>query len=290
MINEKIILKLTNPTSFERGFKYYQKGRVTAYKNENNIISATVIGTGYYESLIDLSNLKAECDCPAYSNNLLCKHLVALLFTYMSGEIKSKSLPKVKGKIKQPEGDKDKDLSQIIDKFSKEEIVYHLKRIDADYGIITDYLSRLLLSEKSIDYSMMRKTIRSRVNYFSKGGYINNYFRKMMEAQYDILSLTDSLPNSKSSSEFLLETAYWINEKLDVIDDSDGISIRHSVDQFPIRIPGVWVPPRPGKFSQRRHMEQTADASDAASLGRRVMRPSVAVFRGLPVIRRWWSG
>lgn len=223
MINEKIILKLTNPTSFERGFKYYQKGRVTAYKNENNIISATVIGTDYYESLIDLSNLKAECNCPAYSNNLLCKHLVAILFTYMSGEIKSKSLPKVKGKIKQPEGDNDKDLSQILDKFSKEEIVYHLKRIDADYGLIADYFDRLLLSEKSIDYSMMRKTIRSKVNYFSKRGYINNYFRKMMEAQYDILSLTDSLPNSKGSSEFLLETAYWINEKLDVIDDSDGI-------------------------------------------------------------------
>ncbi|MBI1937314.1 MAG: SWIM zinc finger family protein [Ignavibacteriales bacterium] len=223
MINEKIILKLTNPASFERGYKYYQKGRVTAYKNENNIISATVIGTDNYESLIDLSNLKAECDCPAYSNNLLCKHLVALLFTYMSGEIKSKSLPKIKGKIKQPEGDNDKDLSQILYKFSKEEIVYHLKRIDADYGIIADYFDRLLLSEKSIDYSMMRKAIRSKVNYFSKHGYINNYFRKMMEAQYDILSLTDSLPNSKASSEFLLETAYWINEKLDVIDDSDGI-------------------------------------------------------------------
>ena len=145
MINENIISRLTNPVSYERGFKYFIQGRVTDFINSDNILTATVIGTDRYHTTIDLSNLEANCDCPAFEGNLFCKHLVAVLLTHLKGEIKSKSLPKVKGEKKEstPAIYNINNLEEILKDYSKEEIIAHLKEFEKfDYSI-TRYFEKL---------------------------------------------------------------------------------------------------------------------------------------------------
>jgi len=225
MINENIISRLTNPISYERGFKYYIQGQVTDFINSDNILTATVIGTDRYHTTIDLSNLEANCDCPAFEGNLFCKHLVAVLLTHLKGEIKSKSLPKVKGEKKEstPAIYNINNLEDILKDYSKEEIIAHLKEFEKfDYSI-TRYFEKLYALRNSADLAKLNKFIRNRINLFSKPKYLNNFYTKMMELHHFVLSEIKFLPVNKTSTAFLLDISYFINEKLVTIDDSRGI-------------------------------------------------------------------
>lgn len=66
-----------------RGFEYFQQNRIQELKVENNVVTATVIGSKTYfveiEFDIDLFPYSLICTCP-YNEKGICKHIVAVLY------------------------------------------------------------------------------------------------------------------------------------------------------------------------------------------------------------------
>jgi len=67
----------------QRGFEYFQQGRVREVNIENNVVHANVIGTiSYFVELEfdkDLFPLSLICTCP-YNEKGICRHIVAVLY------------------------------------------------------------------------------------------------------------------------------------------------------------------------------------------------------------------
>ncbi len=68
-------------TLFERGEAYHREGRVEIRAQEGDLILLRVVGTRHYT--VELSGRGArfggECNCPAYEDHLVCKHMVAAM-------------------------------------------------------------------------------------------------------------------------------------------------------------------------------------------------------------------
>ena len=75
--------KFFSKTILDRGYGYYLEGAVEDIDKEDDVISATVSGTGLYEVEIYLDNNEVhdmECDCPYAEDGNYCKHMAAVLY------------------------------------------------------------------------------------------------------------------------------------------------------------------------------------------------------------------
>ncbi|MCL4301695.1 MAG: SWIM zinc finger family protein [Anaerolineae bacterium] len=86
-ITEAQIRSLASAESFSRGRDYYESGAVVDLQQRGDTLLAQVEGSSYepYEVTIELENgelVDAECTCP-YDWGGFCKHIVAVLFSYM---------------------------------------------------------------------------------------------------------------------------------------------------------------------------------------------------------------
>lgn len=82
------IRSLTYPEYYERGEEYYHRGRVVGLSEKDGLVTATVRGSDDYLITVDKNDLETHCNCPAYSRQSVCKHIIAVLLTILSGEIK----------------------------------------------------------------------------------------------------------------------------------------------------------------------------------------------------------
>ena len=68
-----------------RGYDYYQRQRLQQYRwsRDRATLTAEVLGTRLYEVIFSLDDgfLAASCDCPAWSPEWLCKHILCACFT-----------------------------------------------------------------------------------------------------------------------------------------------------------------------------------------------------------------
>jgi len=69
----------------DRGFVYYEQGRVKNLKVTTRLLKAEVEGSQIYEVGIDYSQFdkkitQLHCDCPHFASGYFCKHLAAFLF------------------------------------------------------------------------------------------------------------------------------------------------------------------------------------------------------------------
>jgi len=69
----------------DRGFVYYEQGRVENFKFSTTLLEAEVEGSHIYEVAIDYKQFdkkitQLQCDCPHFASGYFCKHLAAFLF------------------------------------------------------------------------------------------------------------------------------------------------------------------------------------------------------------------
>lgn len=74
------LIELAGPAAYDRGFRYFQDGHVTALRFDDRRVSGTVEGTFPYDVMISDEDgaLAWACSCPAAEDGSFCKHLVAL--------------------------------------------------------------------------------------------------------------------------------------------------------------------------------------------------------------------
>jgi uncharacterized Zn finger protein len=83
---------LASNTSLWRGYDYYREGKVSSYEKVTEGVFESHIegsGTAPYHTVIDVTHPRnSHCDCPfAEGRRVICKHMVALLFTIFPDEI-----------------------------------------------------------------------------------------------------------------------------------------------------------------------------------------------------------
>jgi hypothetical protein len=84
-LTESTIRSLASEQSFERGREYYHSGAIYNTIRQGNTLLADCVGTDTYHLRIELDEAgiqSASCTCP-YELGGYCKHLVALLLTYI---------------------------------------------------------------------------------------------------------------------------------------------------------------------------------------------------------------
>lgn len=84
-LTESTIRSYTSDQSFERGREYYHSGAIYNAIRQGNTLLADCVGTETYHLRVELDEggiQSATCTCP-YGLGGYCKHLVALLLTYI---------------------------------------------------------------------------------------------------------------------------------------------------------------------------------------------------------------
>jgi uncharacterized Zn finger protein len=135
----------------------------------NNTLFGKVIGTDEYKSSVRLDDLEGSCSCPVGYN---CKHCVAVLLQYLSGDY--------------IDGDK---IIKKLENADKSEILNIFRRIiEAD----TMLLSLLQFSEVSIDKNLAEKEIKRMLNQMKVNGYVDENFAynfaKIIKFYEDVIS------------------------------------------------------------------------------------------------------
>jgi hypothetical protein len=82
---------LASNSSAWRGYEYYRNGKVTSYDVlEDGVFESHIQGSSgvLYHTIIDTAHpRKSHCNCPfAEGRRVICKHMVALLFTVSPSE------------------------------------------------------------------------------------------------------------------------------------------------------------------------------------------------------------
>lgn len=244
-LSERIIQKLSNPDTFERGKKYYYRGRVTDYSEDENSMRAVVVGTDFYNVRISKSDFAAECNCLKFNGEQFCKHLVALLFTRLKGEIKSdnksivKYIPHTNGpkfgfedaidyksisnkKNIEDTSKPDNQFKSFLNHVPRENLLNDINELRRKNPDIEEFFVHKY-SQKSISYyHRIENNIKSRINSILRFRGKNDYSNKVFTASREVNSLLQNLPASRQTSELLLGTGLWISEKLNEIEDSNG--------------------------------------------------------------------
>ena len=84
-LTESIIRTFATEQSFERGREYYRSGAIYNTIRQGNILRAECVGNEIYHLRVELDEAgirSATCTCP-YDFGGYCKHIVALLLTYI---------------------------------------------------------------------------------------------------------------------------------------------------------------------------------------------------------------
>ncbi|MDR3609139.1 MAG: SWIM zinc finger family protein [Ignavibacteriaceae bacterium] len=221
-LSEKIIQKLSNPDSFEKGGRYYKQGRVTGYSEKEKFIEATVIGTELYKVKISKDDLSAECSCPAFTGKDFCKHLVAVLLTTLSGEIIPKSKPAIKNKGSKDEIKRDQQFKSSLQNIPREILINDVAELGRTHPDIEEFFIQKYSEKTAEYYRQIEIKVRKKINSILSHIGRNDYHSKVFTASREVYSLLQNLPPSRQTTDFLLGTGYWITEKLAEIDDSNA--------------------------------------------------------------------
>ena len=199
-----------------RGYEYYLNDTVSNVKiDEDNTISATVIGNNNYEVNLEIEDdifLDGDCTCPYYKSNGYCKHMAAVLY-YLNEHKVLKS-------------NNNYDLQSIVNKIPKKDLrrfLYNSLRYDSN-----------LLNKFRIEFSnyfpkLSKKNYQNKIqnailSCYNRQGYITyDNTSSYTHAMYEFIREARKLVDDKD-----YETAFAICTILldsipdTSIDDSDG--------------------------------------------------------------------
>src|SRR5437660_6209135 len=119
-LTRETISACSNETSFRRGEKYYQQGRVQQFKRNGERCKAVVIGTDEYPVQLDLAALEGDCQCYAFDGERWCKHMVAVGLVAAEGEVAVSETPKIKKRPGEPQ--QHENLEKSLDESTEQSL------------------------------------------------------------------------------------------------------------------------------------------------------------------------
>lgn len=155
----------------DKGLDYYQKGKVTRFKNENSVISADIKGSSSYQASI--KNNRTEyvfnCTCPAFARAGFCKHLVALVYAWSESLLVEKKIA-----VRSEED----ELREYFSRYSKDELTsLVIKYCEQDETYKKEILTLVRAdADGELNISEAKKFIRS---CFTTRGFVD--YRKSFE-------------------------------------------------------------------------------------------------------------
>ena len=215
-LDEDDLRQMCTESSFDRGERYFEEGRVRIKEATTTRVKAVVSGTNDYQVEIELDEeFSGECDCP-YDWDGLCKHIVATFLAVIRDDV---------------------EIEPLMNKSSceLEDTEQLLKRADADA------LRSFLLSEMERRSDLLN---RFKAVFGKKGeGRSLDDYKAEAESLYDDVenhgyvpygedvdfsSLTELAELHIQKGDFLEAAKIYqalaeaIAEKMDEVDDSDG--------------------------------------------------------------------
>ena len=199
-----------------RGYEYYLNDTVSNVKiDEDNTISATVIGNNSYEVNLEIEDnifLDGDCTCPYYKSNGYCKHMAAVLY-YLNEHKVLKS-------------NNNYDLQNIVNKIPEKDLrrfLYNSLRYD------NNLLNKFRIEFNNYFPKLSKKNYQNKIqnailNCYNRQGYIAyDNTSSYTHAMHDFIREAEKLVDDKD-----YETAFTICTILldsipdTSIDDSDG--------------------------------------------------------------------
>ena len=134
-ITEMDIKGLATPQSYQRGLDLYVRGAVSGTYQQGDAIFGLCEGseTDHYKLEIDFGgdDLGASCSCP-YAWGGLCKHLVALLLTYIEEE----------DKFVEP-----LDIATLLEPLDREDMIIFISELAQKYPDLQFWLQKFIQSK-----------------------------------------------------------------------------------------------------------------------------------------------
>lgn len=178
-------------TILERGFNYFQKGRVGEPDIKHGVVESIVEGTSDYQVRLKIQNniiTQHSCDCQ-FGLGQVCKHIAAVIF-YLQKDVlnlenelapkkqSAKKTPTVKStKEKKPAKKKTiaEQIKDIVEKTSHEELKrFVLERIESDKQFKSIFLSYFADQNTSESKEFYAKQIKAIIRSGKSRGYIDN--------------------------------------------------------------------------------------------------------------------
>jgi len=138
-LTEALIRRMASEASFHRGTAYYRKGAVLRVTRRGDVLQAEVEGSAYkpYRVRVELGArgvVSASCSCP-YEWGDLCKHIVAVLLTY----------------IREPDTIQERPpVEELLAELSREELQELLTQLIAERPHLTDWLEGRLAMKAAV--------------------------------------------------------------------------------------------------------------------------------------------
>ncbi len=221
-LSKEIIEKLSHPKSFVRGEKYYSQGRVINYSENDNFISAEVIGTDNYHVSISKTNWDHNCDCLAYNDENFCKHEIAVLLTKLYGIISAEKKTTIKMQPPKNRACSFEDLKSILDKKSKDSLINEILYLSKVYPEIQNILSEKYRDKDDLYYKEIENYLNKSVCRLKRIKYGRGYGEKIFTLCQEVEFAIEKYPVTKQTTKILLSASYKFNETLDHVDDSYG--------------------------------------------------------------------
>jgi hypothetical protein len=238
-MNLKTFQKQIDATVLQQGKKYFEESRVEDLDNFDDCFwCASVMDSEEYLVELVLDGYKIvefECDCS--DSNLMCKHVVAVMFTICekTGLLKttSESVSKVKStKL---------NIKKLVDKITEKELrefVLHYSKINKSFK--SDFELYFATKDENFDVNkQVASQVKAAVKKFKKWNYID--YSSSNGLGRELYNISKQGDQYLSKGNFLDAYNFWkvfIQETIPVLDYSDDSSgsisdvIESAVDAF----------------------------------------------------------
>ena len=156
VVSEDTLKSLSTPTSFSRGDELYQDGAIFDTSRQSNVLRGKCRGSSapYYEIVVRLDEggfQEAYCSCP-YSFGGLCKHIIALMLTFIHSP---------------DEFAEQKSIKELLEPLEKDEIISVISKLVNRYPELYTWLQNetLVVSETSQPVQLQGKSRVSQAVY-----------------------------------------------------------------------------------------------------------------------------
>ncbi len=220
-LTENIIRAYTTPQSFERGREIYRLDALRHTIRDGNTLLADCEGTDTYHLRVELDEggiRSSVCTCPVGGR---CKHLVALLLTYLH---------------KPSEFTERKGIAVLLENVEKADLVALLVKIAAQHPEFYDWIETALppastspktgsqpRSESRVSEQVYRKRIRNILRVDGHGDYGATYgVSQELDAVSDSVEELLQTGDAQGAVTVLLVLLEELSDSYENFDDSDG--------------------------------------------------------------------
>lgn len=209
------IKTLSTQSSFERGMRYFEEGRVKIKEASPSKVVASVAGTDNYRVEVDLKDLSATCTCP-YDWEGYCKHIVATLLAIDKNREEIESMMKrSSSELERMETVLERTKARALKDFLRQE----MERLP---DLRARFMASFAEEGEGRSLSDYKEEVESLYDLAEDHGFVpygKDIDFKPLQELAEIYIQKGNLLEAARIYEALFET---VDEKMDEVDDSDG--------------------------------------------------------------------